>query len=245
MIDRVEWTPDGWSSAIEALRSRSSVSELLSLYEGGAVSALEVLDSVFEYCHDEPTVAVEVARAFHQHSSDDVRWLGRQLQDLLRQRERQIKDVELLRRTSPLRPGTRLILSGGYTAAFSPPWWLNDQKDYKATFLAFAERGAGKMPVALVELDNTIDMTEGSGLRHKGKYARLTLLYVVNWSKSETVTVNVVERLPEDMDAFYLSHPIGTEIETHATYTIASDDRMAGSPRQGNSDQSAAPEQPR
>jgi hypothetical protein len=118
---------------------------------------------------------------------------------------------------------------------------LNDQKDYKATFLAFVERGAGKMPIAFVELDNTIDMTEGSGLRHKGKYALLSLLHVVNWSKSEIVTVHVLERLPEDIHAFYLSHPFGTEIETHATYIIASDDRMAGNPRQGNTDQSAAP----
>jgi hypothetical protein len=101
MIDRVEWTPDGWSSAIEALRSRSSVSELLSLYEGGVVSALEVLDSVFEYCHDVPAAAVEVVRAFHQHSSDDVRWIGRELQDFLEQHEKQIKDVELLRQASP------------------------------------------------------------------------------------------------------------------------------------------------
>jgi hypothetical protein len=147
MVERVGWSSEGWSAA---------VSELLSLYEGGAVTSLEVLGAVWEHCHDKPAVAVEVARAFHQHSSESVRWIGRQLQHLLRQREEQIKDVELIRRTSPLQPGTRLILSGGYTAAYSHPWWLNGRENYKATFIAFAERGNGKMPVALVELDNEI-----------------------------------------------------------------------------------------
>src|SRR5262249_35390173 len=127
--------------------------------------------------------------------------------------------------TSQLQPGTRLSLGGGYQGctAYSPPWWLNGRTNYNATFIAFAECGAGKMPVALVELDNEIDMTEGGGLRHKGLYAVLRLLHVANWDETETVTVHVVETLPEDVEAFYSSHPFGTEIETHATYTIAED----------------------
>ena len=169
-----------------------------------------------------------VARMLHQHSSERVRLIGRDLQRLLRQREEQIKDVERISRTSPLQPGTRLILSGGYTAAYSPPWWLNGRKNYNATFIAFAERDAGKMPVALVELDSEIDMTEGGGLRHKGRYALLRLLHVANWDKAETVTVHVVETLPEDVEAFYSAHPFGTEIETHASYAIVNDDRAAG-----------------
>lgn len=232
----MEWTPEGWSAAVAALRSRSSVSELLCLYEDGAVSSLEVLSAVWEHCHDEPAVTLEVARTLHQHSSEDVRWIGRELERSLREREEQIKDVELIRRTSPLQPGTRLILSSGSTAAYCPPWWLNGRKNYNATFLAFAERGAGKMPVALVELENEIDMTEGGGLRHKGRYALLRLLHVANWAKAETVTVHVVESLPEDVEAFYWSHPFGTEIETHATYAIANDDRAAGNPRQDSAE---------
>jgi hypothetical protein len=77
-------------------------------------------------------------------------------------------------------------------------------------------------------------MTEGVGLQHKGRYALLSLLYVANWTKTETVTVHIVEALPEDVEAFYLSHAFGTEIETHATYTVANDDRMPGSHRQEN-----------
>ncbi len=130
---------------------------------------------------------------------------------------------ELITRTSPLQPGTRLFLSGGYTAAFSPAWWLNGRKNYGATFVGFADRGAGKMPVGLVQLDCEIDLTEGCGLRHKGRFALLTLRHVTNWTETETVTVHVVEVLPEDAAAFYASHPFGTEIETHATYSIAND----------------------
>jgi hypothetical protein len=220
MVDSVVWNPANWSAAVAALRSRSSVSELLSLYEGGAVTSLEVLDAVYEHCYDKPAVAAEIARALHERSSERVRWLGHELQCLVRQREDQIKNVEQIRRTSPLQPGTRLILSGGYWAGNCSPWWLSGRENYKATFIAFAEREAGKMPVAYLELDNEIDLTEGGGLRHKGRYALLRLLQVANWTESETVTVHVVEVLPDNVEAFYLSHPFGTEVETHATYAI-------------------------
>src|SRR5262249_23661282 len=157
---------------------------------------------------------------------------------ILRQREEQIQDIEQVRRTSPLRPGTRLSLSGGYTAAYSRPWWLGGRENYRATFIAFAERGAGKMPVALVELDAEIDLTEGKGQRHRGRFALLSLSSVANWSVAETVTVHVVESLPDDVEAFYPSHPFGTEVETHATYAIMNDDRATGS-HQTNTDPGA------
>jgi hypothetical protein len=100
---------------------------------------------------------------------------------------------------------------------------LNGRENYLATFIAFAERRAGKMPVAMVKLDHEIEMTEGSGLRHKGRYALLKLLHVADWASSETITVHLVEALPEDVETFYLSHPFGTEIETHATYDVANE----------------------
>jgi hypothetical protein len=222
MVEAIRWTPEAWSAAVEALQSQSSVSELLSLHEGGAVSSLEVVGAILKHCHDKPAVAAGIASALHQHPSEDARWIGRELQRVLDEYARQIKDIEQIRRTSPLQPGTRLILSGGYSAAYSRPWWLNGREYYKATFIMFAERGAGKMPVAVVELDTEIDMTEGRGLRHNGRFALLRLLYVSNWTETETVTVHVVEALPDCVETFYGPHPFGTEIETHAKYSIES-----------------------
>lgn len=222
--DVVDWTPETWAAALAAIRERSSVAEILALYEGGAISGSEVLNGVWAQCHDRPPVAAEVAQALHDHPSEDARWTGGQLRRLLQQREEQIK------RDSPLQPGTPLILSGGYTAAYSHPWWLNGRECYKATFITFAGRGTGKMPVALVELDGEIDLTESSGLRHKGRYALLRLLYVANWVETGTITVHVIDALPKDVEAFCSTHPFGTEIETHATYAIANGRGVAGRP---------------
>jgi hypothetical protein len=208
------------------------------------VTSQEIRDSVWQHGPEESASAVEVVRAFHQHASDAVQRMGRPWQDRRQQHAPQIKEVDRLRQTSPLRPGTRLMRSGGDTAAFAPPGWWNDPKDSKATVLACAQGGADKMPVAFVELAKAIARTEANGLRHKGTDARRSLLYVAHGTKSETVTVPVVERLPEESDAFSWSHPFGPEIDTPATYTSASDDRRAVNPRQGNSAPSAAPERP-
>src|SRR4051812_46975160 len=56
MVDRMVWTSATWSAALAALHSRSSVTELLSLYEEGSVSSLEILNAVCEHCYDKPAV---------------------------------------------------------------------------------------------------------------------------------------------------------------------------------------------
>lgn len=212
-----------WPVAVAALRNQSSVDEVLAVYESGVVTSQEVFGTLLDYCLHNPAIAPEVVMALRRHPSDIACRLGDELGELLRRRAEQVMDVELVRQTSALIPGTRLTLSGGYES-FGPHWWLAGLDRYEATFLRFMARDPGKTPVALVVLDNEIDLTEASGRRHKGRYALLRLLYVVNWSKSETVTVHVVSAPPSDAEAFYTSHPFGTEIETHATYTNQSAD---------------------
>jgi hypothetical protein len=82
------------------------------------VSSLEVVGAVLEHCHDNPAGAADIAWALQQHSSEVARSIGRELTRFVEERANQIKDIEQIRRTSPLQPGTRLILSGGYSAAY-------------------------------------------------------------------------------------------------------------------------------
>jgi hypothetical protein len=239
VADRGEFSRELRSATVAALQSSSSVSELLVLHERGAVTALEIEEALWAHCHDKPVLALEITKALQQHPSEVAHSIGHGLERSLRRRQEQLKDVDLIRGTSPLQPGARLILSGGYTAAFSQPWWLNGGESYKATFVGFAERGYDKMPAAMVKLDCEIDMTEESGLRHRGQNALLSLLHVANWVRTEIVTVHVVESLPEDVEAFYSTHPFGTEIETHARYAIAQDDRVATTAPSGNTEPGA------
>jgi hypothetical protein len=63
------------------------VSKLLALYEGGAVSRLEVLSAVWEYCHDKPDVAASLVQVFRDYPDEDIRPLGKWLEGLLRERD--------------------------------------------------------------------------------------------------------------------------------------------------------------
>ena len=73
MSESVMWTPEAWASALAALRSQSSVGELLALYEGGAVTSLEVLNTVYEYCNDKPAIGAELVRVFQNYPDEYFR----------------------------------------------------------------------------------------------------------------------------------------------------------------------------
>lgn len=215
----------------------TELDRLIRLHVDGNISGCELEGKVLQYLWKLPEQKDAVLKSLSNHADKSVRRVAGCVADLLRKCEEQIKDIDQIRRTSPLHPGTRLTLAGGYTGVvqcqadgkwYRAPWWLNGRQCYQGTFLAFAERGAGIVPAALVALDDEIDLTEGGGLRHKGRYALLTLLYVANWTEKGTVTVHVVEALPGDVEAFYSSHPFGTEIETHATYTLVNSDQESG-----------------
>jgi len=84
MADDLQWTWEAWAAAIAAL---PSLSKLLALYEGGAVTCVEVLDAVWNYCHDKPEVATELVQVFQDHPDEYVRSIiGKFLKDLLRQK---------------------------------------------------------------------------------------------------------------------------------------------------------------
>lgn len=85
--------------------------------------------------------------------------------------------------------------------------------------MEFVSRGEGKMPAALVELDEELDLTEDGGQHHKGRFALLKLAYVADWEATETIVVHIVESVPDDVTVFYADGPF--EIEARATYRIA------------------------
>jgi hypothetical protein len=218
MADSANWNEEAWTAALKALGGRE-LWRPIRAYLKGDITGEEALSMAYEQCYDKPEVAAEFVRLLRQHPDKGVCSIGESIEEFFRQRAAQIKDIEQVRRVSPLQPGTRLVLSGGY-AHPGPPRWLDGRPCYKATFLAFAERGADKMPAALVRLDEPIDMVEGGGQRHRGQFALLKLWHVANWEETETVVLHVVEALPEDVEQFYATHPFGTEIETHVTYAI-------------------------
>jgi hypothetical protein len=184
----------------------------------GMVTGQELYGMFSKHLTFHPEDAVQAFDALRRHPDENVREIGRGLEGELQRRESRVRDIDQLRRISPLQPGVRLVLSGGYS---SPHWWLSGNACYRATFVDFVRRGADNMPAVLIKLQDSIDLTEYSGRRHQGQYALVSLLYLSNWEEEGTVTVHIVDKPPEDPVAFYATHPFGTEIEAHATYAIA------------------------
>jgi hypothetical protein len=195
--------------------------EAVEKYEAGEFTSGELLNEISKFCWNHPAEREQVLDDLSRNPFEAVQSVVQEVRDSIRQDEERIKDIDQLRRTSPLQPGVALILFGGYDSAYSESWWLNGRRHYKATFIDFVHRGADKMPAAFVKLEEEIDLTEASGQLHKGSYALLKLRYVADWRDTETVGVHIVDALPADVEAFYSSHPFGTEIESHATYRIA------------------------
>ncbi len=200
-------------------------------YESGEITGFEMYFKLDKFCREYPAERDKLLDQLLEHPFERVRDEAQKIREEIRREEERIKDIDQIRITSPLQPGVALFLYSGYDGAYSKPWWLNDRGYYQATFIDFVSRGADKMPAAFVELEEEIDLTEGSGLRHRGRYALLKLLYVADWDETETVEVHIVEVLPADVEAYYATHPFGTEIESHATYRIVnSEEAMKNSP---------------
>jgi hypothetical protein len=78
----MRWTPEAWSSALAAVRERSSAAEILALYEGGVVSRLEILDGAWSQCHDNPLLRAELARQFQAYPDRAIAVIGGWLEEL-------------------------------------------------------------------------------------------------------------------------------------------------------------------
>lgn len=131
------------------------------------------------------------------------------------------KDLDYVRQNSPLRPGMRVELFGGYDyySSDGKPRWLNGRDCYRAEFLGFASCGEDTIPVGLVEFDEPVELPG-----HKGRYGILRTSYSSHgfaWGETEdTVEVHLTEALPEDFAAIRSDLTADSAAETHATYRV-------------------------
>jgi hypothetical protein len=154
------------------------------------------------------------------HAHEDVRNIAVEF-GLLQRHEALSKSIDYIRRVSPLRPGCRLELFGGYDyySSKGKPAWLNGRDCYRATFLRFACWAENTIPTALVEFDEII-----GGPDYKGRYGVLFARFgpaSIAWGEREDVVeVYVKEALPEDVSVIRFYRASGCVAETHATYRI-------------------------
>jgi len=203
-----------WDAAISRLQSDDCPDGFINLHNEGRITRLEVMDNICKHCVDNDALATVVQR-MRTHPEDWVRKIGIDIYEMIVRRANRVTDIAQIANTSPLQPGCRIRLNGSYDLT---QWWLNGNDYYDATFVRFAERKHGEMPVAIIEFDNEIDMTESCGQIHRGKFGVMKLHFVADWDSSETVCVHIIASAPNNLDEFYDSHPFGTEIESHATY---------------------------
>lgn len=155
------------------------------------------------------------------HPDADIREAALECRGLMRHAELS-KDIEYIRKNSPLEPGARLELFGGYDyySSEGKPWWLGGKECYRATFIGFASYGEGTIPAALVEFDDIVDVPG-----HKGRFGILRTSYGPRsfaWEEPEDVVeVHVTETLPEDLASIRHRLTADFAAETHATYRLA------------------------
>lgn len=188
----------------------------LNDYDDGKLTHGEAYSYMVGICRANPDKKERLLARLFRHpgfndSALDIWKWCRRLEDLT-------TDVYHIRRSSPLQPGVRLTLGSCYSAVSL--WWKRPD-DCTATFIDFLDCGADVMPAAFVELKADIDFTEQpSGLRHRGRYALLKLLYVADWEESGDVEIHIVAARPEDAEAFFSEHSVDTAIEPNAEYGI-------------------------
>lgn len=199
------------------MSSNGVVARLSKSMERGLFTQSEFVSKLHGYICNSADAEDELDSLL-DHANADIRDAATQVLKWVYARKTQAKEIGKIRQTSPLQPATRICLSGGYTAAYSSPLWLNGKEFLRATFVDFIDRGADRMPSALIRFDDELDFG-----RIKGHYALLTLLHVANWIETETVTVCIIDHPPQ-VTSSAIKPSAGVEVESHATYVIESDE---------------------
>ena len=206
---------------ITAVTSTPEIDDLIRDWEE-ASSPLEFSARVMECLWALPAAKRDAAlEHLSAHADETVRQVASEWQAFARQRALST-DLDHVRRNSPLRPGVRLALFGGYDyyATEGKPAWLNGRECYRATFLRFATRGDDTIPAGLVEFDEVIEIPG-----HNGRFGILLAGYGQDffaWEQpEEDVVVYVTQVLPGDVSSFRFDGRASPDpIETHATYRV-------------------------
>jgi HEAT repeat protein len=201
------------------MNSRADFDQLVRLAGQGIITPTYLEHSLLTHLHAFPQQRDAVLAALTANPNKAVQEVAPRIRTFLHNKDLS-EDFDHIRRTSPLQPGTRLTLFGGYDyySTSGRPRWLNGREFYKATFLYFAQSWPNSVPVACVELDEEYESAE-----HRGRYALLSSTYSsasVVWAGEGTVCVRIAAALPEDVPAFFAAHPYEKAVETHAQYQI-------------------------
>ena len=197
------------------------IHRLIHAWESNCLCFIEFEDQMWGQLWKLPLAEKRaVLTALSAHANEDIRKAAFELEAMVRYGELS-KDFDYVRENSPLHPGIRLQLFGGYDydSSGGKPWWLNGRICYTATFLGFASYDENTSPAGLVEFDEVIEVPG-----HKGRYGVLLTSYGPDhaaWERSEgLVTVHVTEAPPEDLSFLQSFRASAFAIETHATYRI-------------------------
>ena len=203
------------------MTTTEDIDRLIDAWEAGIFTSTEFQDKLMTVVWALPAAEKRAAlQALAAHLNEDVRHAARELQVFARH-EALSRDFDYVRANSPLRPGVRLELFGGYDyySTEGKPWWLNGHECYRAIFLGFASFGENAIPAGLVEFDEAIDLPG-----HKGRFGVLRTSYdshTFAWGEAEgVVAVHVREALPEDLASIRSSLDLALAAETHASYRV-------------------------
>ncbi|MFN0017814.1 MAG: hypothetical protein ACKVP0_06110 [Pirellulaceae bacterium] len=196
------------------------IDRIVRLLERELITRSEFFNSMLEALVNLPAGEKEsILDALAGHSSEMVRNAVVDVEAFVRNQELS-RDIQHIRRNSPLRPGICLELRGSreYYSSEDRPWWLNGRECRGATFVRFERlsKNYNLTPAALIAFYEAIDMPG-----HKGRYGVLFARYGCDypaWTLREgSVALCVVEALPDNMEGFCDSHPF---TERHACYRV-------------------------
>jgi hypothetical protein len=198
------------------------IDDLIRARIENSVTSLEFTMHLLRNLQELPLATREATlEVLSAHVREEVREAASECRLFMRHQELSW-NLDYIRQNSPLRPGSRLELFGGYDyySADGKPWWLNGRDCYRATFLSFASRGENTIPAGLVEFGEAVERPG-----HKGRYGVLLANYGTHsaaWIPAEDdVVVYVTEVPPEDVSPFRFDGRASPDpIETHATYRV-------------------------
>jgi hypothetical protein len=199
-----------------------SIRDLLGAWKNGELTLMEFSAKVAGELRKLPGNARDdVLNELSADADENVKSTAAECRTLLHH-ETLSKDLDFIRQNSPLRPGVRLELFGGYDfySSDGKPWWLDGRDCYRATFLHFAPRGEGTIAAGVVEFDEALHVGE-----YKGRFGVLLTSYSVSspaWlTPEDTVVVYVAESLPQDVSSYRFDGRASPDpVETHATYRL-------------------------
>jgi hypothetical protein len=195
---------------------------LIGDWERNVITSLELQDGIMRHLRTLPSAERHAAlEALSAHASEDMRRVALEFQ-IFERHDALSRNLDYVRQNSPLRPGRRLELFGGYDyyETGGKPRWLNGRDCYRATFLGFVSCGENAIAAALVELDEVIEVPG-----HTGRYGILLPRHIgldsFAWGLMEdTVAVYVAEAPPEEMSFIRWDRASAAALETHATYRV-------------------------